>query len=321
LGQADYLVRSYVLPRLGKLRAGDISRSDVRALFAAIEAPVLANQVIASTSAIFAWAIREEVGGIAVNPCHGIERNETKSRERVLSDSEIPRFWSAFDNAGLIRGTALKLILLTGQRPGEVSRMRREHVVDGWWMLPGDPDPKLGWPGTKNAQSHRVWLSEPVLALLDEIDGDGQVFPGVRKLSADMTAICKKLSAERATPHDLRRTFSTKVAGLGFGRDALNRVTNHREGGIASVYDRHQYAEKIARSWKRWRPASWPWPMALRPATSWLEGLRGDHSKFYLYMTYQLEYNLRGRLVVRTSKTLNRSYMAPIFFLGVQTRA
>jgi integrase len=57
-----------------------------------------------------------------------------------------------------------------------------------------------------------------------------------------MRAIWAKLGVERATPHDLRRTFSTTVTSLGFGRDALNRVTNHREGGIASVYDRHGYA-------------------------------------------------------------------------------
>jgi integrase len=62
-----------------------------------------------------------------------------------------------------------------------------------------------------------------------------------------MRSICTKLGVERATPHDLRRTFSTTVTGLGFGRDALNRVTNHREGGIASVYDRHGYAEENKR--------------------------------------------------------------------------
>ena len=46
------------------------------------------------------------------------------------------------------------------------------------------------------------------------------------------------------TPHDLRRTFCSKVTALGFGREAMNRVTNHKEGGIADVYDRHEYAEE-----------------------------------------------------------------------------
>jgi hypothetical protein len=42
----------------------------------------------------------------------------------------------------------------------------------------------------------------------------------------------------------LRRTHGTAITSLGFGRDAMNRIQNHREGGIASVYDRHQYANE-----------------------------------------------------------------------------
>ena len=37
------------------------------------------------------------------------------------------------------------------------------------------------------------------------------------------------------------------VTALGFGRDAMNRIQNHKEGGIASVYDRHHYAEENQR--------------------------------------------------------------------------
>ena len=32
------------------------------------------------------------------------------------------------------------------------------------------------------------------------------------------------------------------ITALGFGRDAMNRIQNHVEGGIASIYDRHGYA-------------------------------------------------------------------------------
>jgi integrase len=119
--------------------------------------------------------------------------------------------------------------------------------------MPGEPDSKLNWPGTKNGATHRVWLSTPVQALFAELAADdtstGLVFPGLRGNAIDgldgaMRMICKKLKVERATPDDLRRTFSSKVTGLGFGRDAMNRVTNHKEGGIASVYDRHGYADE-----------------------------------------------------------------------------
>jgi integrase len=245
--QADALVRRHLIPKWGKLQAADIARSDVKTMMARITAPIVANQTLAAASAIFAWAIREEI--LKINPCQLVERNDTKARERVLSDSEIPKFWVAFDGAGLLQSTALKLILLTGQRPGEVAHMRCEHIVDGWWEMPGEPAPALDWPGTKNGESHRVWLSEPVQALLANMPETGLVFAGARdsavaKLDAAMRAICKALGAERATPHDLRRTFSTKVTGLRFGKDAMNRVTNHKEGGIASVYDRHGYADE-----------------------------------------------------------------------------
>jgi integrase len=252
--QADALVQRYLLPRWGKLQASSITRGDVRTLVGHIEAPVLANQVLAAASAIFSWAVKQEV--VAANPCRGIDRNATRSRERVLSDSEVPRFWNAFDDAGLVASSALKTILLTGQRPGsEVAHMRREHLKDGWWEMPGEPVPALGWPGTKNGASHRVWLPKPVQAIIAELsDGatTGFVFAGergrpVHKLDGAMRAICKKLEVERATPHDLRRTHGSTITALGFGRDAMNRVQNHREGGIASVYDRHGYAEETKR--------------------------------------------------------------------------
>jgi integrase len=62
-----------------------------------------------------------------------------------------------------------------------------------------------------------------------------------------MRTICRKLQIERATPHDLRRTHGTTIAALGFGRDAMNRVQNHKEGGIGSIYDRHGYADENKR--------------------------------------------------------------------------
>jgi integrase len=252
--QADALVRAHLLPRWGKLRATSISRADVKAMMARIEAPVVANQTLAAASAIFGWAMKEEL--VAANPCLGVDRNETKSRDRVLSESEVPKFWAAFDNAGLVASSALKTLLLTGQRPGEVAHMRREHMKDGWWEMPGEPVAALGWPGTKNGQAHRIWLPAAAREVIAELVDDaptGFVFAGkrggaVKKLDLAMQRICAKLGvADKVTPHDLRRTHGSTITGLGFGRDAMNRIQNHKEGGIASVYDRHQYADENKR--------------------------------------------------------------------------
>jgi integrase len=251
--QADALVQRYLLPRWGKLQASSITRGDVRTMMSRIEAPVLANQVLAAASAIFSWAAKQEI--VVANPCRGVDRNATRSRERVLSSSEVPKFWDAFDDAGLVASSALKMILLTGQRPGEVAHMRREHIVDGWWQMPGEPVPQVGWPGVKNAAAHRIWLpkaAQDILAELNDGATTGFVFAGERgrpigKLDGAMRAICKKLGVERLTPHDLRRSHGSTITALGFGRDAMNRIQNHKEGGIASVYDRHGYAEETKR--------------------------------------------------------------------------
>src|SRR5262249_48529243 len=91
--QADTLVRKHLLPVWAKLNAKAITRSDVRSMMGRIGSPIIANQTLAAASAIFSWAIKQEI--VTTNPCRGIERNETKSRERVLTDAEIPLFWSA----------------------------------------------------------------------------------------------------------------------------------------------------------------------------------------------------------------------------------
>ena len=252
--QSEYLIRRYAMPRWAKLAAPSITFADVEALLERIEAPVLANQVLAAISAVFSWAVKKRI--LPANPCRGVERNPVRSRDRVLAESEVPRFWAAFDDAGLVISTALKMILLTGQRPGEVAAMRREHLVDGWWQMPGEPVPELGWPGTKNGAGHRIWLPKAAQDMLTELNDSattGFVFPAARGrraiwgLDAAMRADCAKLGVERATPHDLRRTHGSTITRLGFGRDAMNRVQNHKEGGIASVYDRHEYADENKR--------------------------------------------------------------------------
>jgi integrase len=237
--QAEALVRRNLLPSWGNLIAQSLTRADVRAAMAKIASPTVANQTVKAASAIFAWAVKQEL--LTSNPCHGVEHNATASRERVLADTEVPLFWKAFGEAG-VPGMALQALLLTGQRPGEVGRMRFDQIVDNWWTLPGAPDPEKQWPGTKNGASNRIWLPKPVQEIIAGLNvGDEFVFGKLADLAPTMRDICKRLKMSRATPHDLRRTHGSTITRLGFGRDAMNRIQNHKEGGIADVYDRHRY--------------------------------------------------------------------------------
>jgi len=228
--QADALVRRHLTPRWGKLKASAITRADVRAVMLRIEAPIVANQTLAAASAIFSWAIRQEI--LAFNPCKLVDKNPTTARARVLSDAEIVLLWDDLD-------PALKLILLTAQRPGEVAALQREHIADNWWQLPGKP--QGNWPGTKNERDHRVWLSEPAQALLER---------GLSPKHQSRNLLGRLITQhgiERATPHDLRRTCLTWITRLGFGRDAMDRIANHKTTTVTDVYDRHGYADEDKR--------------------------------------------------------------------------
>jgi integrase len=250
--QTRYLLTKYLPDRFCETRARELSRADVKAILLplASKTPGIARQVLAAISSVCQWAV-DEAEVLSVNPCREITRTKPVARERVLSIEELPRFWAGFGNSG-VAGVALKVLLLTGQRPGEIAAMNRAHVRDGWWEMPGQPDGER-WPGTKNANSHRIWLPAVAVELVSEVEGGPTFVFGRRPHSmakamrSAMASICKQLKVERATPHDLRRTHGTTVCRLlGFGgSDAMNRIQNHVEGGITTTYNRYGYELEI----------------------------------------------------------------------------
>ena len=244
-------VALHLLPKWGNLKADAITRTDVKAIMTALaDQPALANSVKNAASAIFTWAMGEDL--LTKNPCFKIKDNQCNSRDRILSNSEVKLFWDAFGKtADPMEGVALKVLLLTGQRSGEVLRMRREHITDGWWDLPGQPVAALGWLGTKNKRNHRVWLPRVVQELIQDLNPEaktGFVFHGKRggeleKLDGTMRAICTDLTiTNQVKPHDLRRTHGSTITDLGFGTEAMDRIQNHmRKSKVTRTYDRTDY--------------------------------------------------------------------------------
>ena len=142
--QSETLVAKHLFPRWGKLKAHAITRADVRLMMARIEAPILANQVLKSASAIFSWAVKQEmITAIRASRSIGIR---PRPRARALRR----RGGNAM---GDVRPGA-EVDPVDRPRPGEVAAMQREHIAEGWWQMPGQPTGS--WSGTKNARDHRV---------------------------------------------------------------------------------------------------------------------------------------------------------------------
>ncbi len=67
------------------------------------------------------------------------------------------------------------------------------------------------------------------------------------KSSVLLRELVASVGIERVTPHDLRRTCPTGITRLGFGRDAMDRIANHRTSTVTDVIDRHGYADEDKR--------------------------------------------------------------------------
>ncbi|MDK9719436.1 MAG: site-specific integrase, partial [Trichlorobacter sp.] len=92
------------------------------------------------------------------------------SRERVLSQEEIKLFWNNLEKASMTEDIklALKLIILTAQRPGEVIGMHTNDIDKDWWTIPADRQEQDGKGRAKNKKSHRVYLTETVQHIIAE---------------------------------------------------------------------------------------------------------------------------------------------------------
>ncbi|MDA1235755.1 MAG: integrase arm-type DNA-binding domain-containing protein, partial [Acidobacteria bacterium] len=111
------------LPQWRNLRAADIKRRDVIALVEkkAETAPISANRLLELIRRVYNFAIRRDI--VEANPCALVQKpGQEHAKDRVLSRDEIRTFWEALDGQWFTQHTAaaLRLILLTAQRPGEV---------------------------------------------------------------------------------------------------------------------------------------------------------------------------------------------------------
>jgi integrase len=115
-------------------------------------------------------------GWRADNPAMGVHRNREEKRVRYLSAEEILRLSEALAaHPEKTSGSAIRLLMLTGARRGEVLSARWDmfDLEAGVWVKPS--------AHTKQRKVHRVPLSAAAVALLKEMKPDATsayVFPG-----------------------------------------------------------------------------------------------------------------------------------------------
>ena len=245
------------LPELTDLRsmrpANVRSRDVARALdaFEERDALVMLNAVQLAISAVFTWGVVRHRYGLEVNPVATMKsRYEEVPRDRVLSPEEMGVMWLDLEDRVPLFRVALRLILLTGQRPGEVRRMRWEDIDGSTWTMPAGYRKRTKADRGRPSKAHRVHLSAPALSALDSIRGwerGGFTFPSRttickpfdrQSLARTVSRVVSRLGMERWTPHDLRRTARTGFSEVG-GAEAVvaEKIVGHALPALLRVYD------------------------------------------------------------------------------------
>jgi len=207
-------------------------------------------------------------GLMKTNPVSKIENYGTSNiRERILNFKEIWLFWNKIEHVGLppVTANALKFILVTMQRGKEVREMKYSSLKldEKIWEMSMDD--------TKNKTMHRVPLNYYALGILGFVNthtSRSKYVFGSTKATDPLKNMCKTdlkpmgksalaramdrkrelLGIENITPHDLRRTAATWLAGVGLLPHYAKLMLNHKDSRsdvTNSVYIQYSYdAEK-----------------------------------------------------------------------------
>lgn len=261
-----------IVPVLGSKLIQDVTKHDIISLIDRVVergSKTMANRTLANVRRFFNWCIERAL--IETSPAEKLSKpTAEKSRDRVLSESEIIEIWNACESEGYPYGTLVQILLLTGQRRNEVSKMQW-HEVDfdrNIWTLPRER--------TKSDRRHEIPLSNLAQDLLGAIrmqrmKGVEYVFTTLgstpfsgfsvakKRLDGIISRNRKERNIKQDFPewrlHDLRRTAASGMAELGAAPHIIERVLNHSSGivsGVAAVYNRYDYRKEVGNALEEW---------------------------------------------------------------------
>jgi integrase len=234
-----------LLPAWRGKRVDEIDKRDVIALLDSISdrgAPIMARRVQSHIRRFFHWCIERDI--LKIDPTQAMPRvSNGKSRERVLTDDELGKVWTACDGP---YGAVVRMLALTGARRDEIAKLRWSEI-DGATI-------KLEGSRTKTGAPHTIPLSSAARALLNSLPHLGDfVFSGAKPMSNWSKCKLQLDDASGVTNwriHDLRRTVATGMQRLGVNLQTIEAVLGHTSGsrsGVVGVYQRHSFdAEKRA---------------------------------------------------------------------------
>ena len=247
----------------GRKRLSEISPQDIhRRIDSLADTPSEQRHAFVALKIFFNWAYRKNY--VENNPTDRMAlHTRAVVRERVLTDSELTTVYKTALDRGDIFANIVALLVLTGQRRGEIAALRRAWIDDAARLI--------HFPSsiTKNKRPHTIPLGAAAAAMIDRVPELGEyLFPASRATSrtGKPTTVfngwgkCKE-EFDRAsgvtgwTLHDLRRTFATNLAALSVAPHIVERLLNHASGtisGVAAIYNKFRYMDEMRAAIALW---------------------------------------------------------------------
>lgn len=255
VGEIERLFKHDILPILGKRRAEEVTRAEVSRLLEGIErrSQSVALSVRRQLSAFYTWALPRLPDSFSNPVKSAVKITSLPSRKRVLSEAEVARLWKVLEGQPDPWRSALRLLLLTGQRTAEVldANWAEFDLAQRMWTIPAQR--------AKNAKEHLVPLSPAVVELLRGLPQDkARLFPkgtGPRGRAAKRIRIAMGEGTPPWVWHDIRRTVGTGMQRLGVQLEVTEGVLNHVSGsraGIVGVYQLHDWAAEKRTALDAW---------------------------------------------------------------------
>jgi integrase len=251
---------------LGRLNltahVADVTPDEISRALKRIKSRSTSDHVLIAARILFNWCIKR--GYIEKNPTAALSPHASKGRSRVLSDRELKALWDICSDRTKELPTnysvIVKLLMITGQRRGEIAALRTSFIDGTIVVLPHTL--------TKNSHEHVFPLPSRAAEILQNVEvdtgrNDAFFFSARGKTDRCFNGWSKAIKAVRKalgdgfphfTLHDLRRTYRSNLGRLGVRPDIAERLVNHinARSDMEQVYDRYTYMPEMREAVNRY---------------------------------------------------------------------